>query len=119
MFPPKGVMDTKSDDVAQVFIKMLEEDIKMICNIPMKKMIFGKKEKKKKKKKNMKRKIYVGYVKENSIMMIIKIKRLGIIVILLVGIEELHIAYVILNIENQILHLWYFIILVGMIVIYL
>ena len=112
VFPPKGVMDTKRDDVAQVFIKMLEEDIKMICNIPMKEMIFGK-------KKYMKRKIYVGYVKENSMMMIIKIKRLGIIVILLVGIEELHIAYVILNIENKILHLWYFIILVGMIVIYL
>ena len=44
-------MDTKSDDAAQVFVKRLEEDIKMICNIPMKKMIFGEKKKKKKKRK--------------------------------------------------------------------
>ena len=35
-------------DAAQNFVKMLEEDIKMINNIPMKKMIFGEKEKKKK-----------------------------------------------------------------------
>ena len=79
---------------------MLKEDIKMINNIPMKKIIFGEK----KKKKNMKRKLIVGHVKENSIM-IIKIKRLGIIVILLVGIGELLITYVILSIENLILHL--------------
>ena len=38
----------------------------------------------------MKRKLDVGYVKENSMM--IKVKRLGIIVILLVGIGELRIT---------------------------
>ena len=53
VFPPKGVMDTKSDDAAQVFVKMLEEDIKMICNIPMKKMIFGEKERKQYEKENI------------------------------------------------------------------
>ena len=53
MFPPKGVMDTKSDNAAQVFVKMLEEDIKMICNIPMKKMIFGEKERKQYEKENI------------------------------------------------------------------
>ena len=33
-------------DAEQVFLKCLEEDIKMIANIPKKKMIFGKKEEK-------------------------------------------------------------------------
>ena len=48
-------------------------------------------------------------------MIIKEIKKLEIIVILLVGIEEPHIIYVILNIENLILLLWCFITLVGMI----
>ena len=115
MSSPKGNISV-GKDAAKNFVEMLEEDIKMISNIPMKKIIFGEKEKE---KKNMKRKLDVGYVKENSIMMMFKIKRLRIIVILLVGIGELHITYVILSIENLILHLWYFIILVGMIAIYL
>ena len=55
--------------------------------------------------------------KKNSLMKIIV--RLGIIVILLVGIEELLIIYVILSLENLILRLWCFITLVGMIAIYL
>ena len=33
-------------DAAEVCVKMLEEDIKMIHNIPIKKMIFGEKERK-------------------------------------------------------------------------
>ena len=34
------------ENAAEVFVKMLEEDIKMINNIPMKNMIFGEKERK-------------------------------------------------------------------------
>ena len=48
VFPPKE-RKYIGKDAAQVFVKMLEEDIKMINNIPMKKIIFGEKEKKKKK----------------------------------------------------------------------
>ena len=98
---------------------MLEEDIKMINNIPMKNMLFGEKERKQHEKENICW-IFDDIPNENGYK---KIKKFGIIVILLVSIEELHITYVILNIkkffENPILHLWYFIILVGMIVIYL
>ena len=70
-----------------------------------------------KKENDLRKKVNFGYVNENSLM--IKIVRLGIIAILLVGIEELLIRYVILSIENLILHLWCFITLVGMIAIYL
>ena len=97
----------------QVFLKCLEEDIKMIANIPTKNMIFGKKE------ENMKRKRDGGYVKVNSMIKIKIKKRLKIIVIIPVDIEEPRTTNVILIIENLILRPWYFIILVGMIAIYL
>ena len=75
VFKPRLISYT-GEDAAQKFVKMLEEDIKIIANISEKKMIFGEKEKKKKKKKkknNIKRKLNVGYVKENlKRMMIIK-----------------------------------------------
>ena len=45
VFPHKGRIYT-GKDAAQVFVKMLEEDIKMINNILMKKIIFGEKEEK-------------------------------------------------------------------------
>ena len=107
------------ENAAEVFVKMLEEDIKMINNIPMKKMIFGEEERKQYEKENICwicKEEFDDMPNENGYK---KIKKLGIIVILLVSIEELHITYVILNIENQILRLWYFIILMAMIVIYL
>ena len=91
---------------------MLEKDIIEIANNPAKKMIFGKK----KKKSNLTKKLNVGYVMENLKRMI---KKLETIVILLVGTEEQHTTSAILIIRNLILHLWYFIILIGMIVIYL
>ena len=94
------------EDAAQKFVDMLEEDIRKITSIPKKKMIFEKKKKK--------RKLNVGYVTENSMMMV----RLETIVILLVGIEEPRTTYVILSIENLTLRLWCFITLVGMIVTY-
>ena len=86
----------------------------MIANIPKKKIIFGQK-----KKNDITRKQNVGYVKENSMIKIKTKKRLKIIVIIPVDIEEPRTTNVILIIENLILHPWYFIILVGMIAIYL
>ena len=107
------------ENAAKVFVEILENDIKMINNIPMKKMIFGEEERKQYEKENIcwicKEK-FDDIPNKNGYK---KIKKLGIIVILLVSIEELHITYVILNIKSLILRLWYFIILVGMIVIYL
>ena len=44
VYKPKLVSYT-GEDAAQKFVKMLEEDIKIITNIPKKKMIFGKEEK--------------------------------------------------------------------------
>ena len=41
------------ENAAEVFVKMLEEDIKMINNIPMKNMIFGEKERKQYEKENI------------------------------------------------------------------
>ena len=79
------------------FVDMLEEDI-IITNIPKKKMIF----RKKKKKKHLTRKLDVGYVTKNSLTML-KIARLGTIVILPADIEELLIKNVISCIENLIL----------------
>ena len=61
---PKLVSYT-GEDAAQEFLKMLEEDIKIITNIPKKKMIFGNKEK----KNDLTRKLNVGYVTENSMLM--------------------------------------------------
>ena len=43
VFEPKLVSYT-GEDAAQKFVEMLEEDIKIITNIPKKKMIFGEKE---------------------------------------------------------------------------
>ena len=89
--------------MAQKFVEMLEEDIKIITNIPKKTMTFGEK-KKKKKKSDMTRKLNVGYVMEN-LLMILKIIKLKTIVILPVGIEGPHSTYVILSVENLILRL--------------
>ena len=44
VYEPKLVSYT-GEDAAQKFVEMLEEDIKIIANIPEKKMIFGKKRK--------------------------------------------------------------------------
>ena len=44
MYEPKLVSYT-GEDPAQKFVEMLEEEIKIIANIPEKKMIFGKEEK--------------------------------------------------------------------------
>ena len=44
VYEPKLVSYT-GEDAAQKFVEMLEEDIKIIANIPEKKMIFGEKEK--------------------------------------------------------------------------
>ena len=44
VYEPKLVSYT-GEDAAQKFMEMLEEDIKIITNIPEKKMIFGKEEK--------------------------------------------------------------------------
>ena len=102
---------------------MLEKDIREITSIP-EKMMIGKKEKgrfdnsEKKKKSDLTRKLNVGYVTENSMVML-KMVRSETIVILPVGIEEPHTTYVILSIEKLILHLWCFITLVGMIATYL
>ena len=49
VYEPKLVSYT-GKDAAQKFVEMLEEDIKIIANIPEKKMIFGEKKKKKKKR---------------------------------------------------------------------
>ena len=95
VYKPKLVSYT-GEDAAQKFVEMLEEDIKIIANIPEKKMIFGKQ-----KKSDLTRKLNVGYVMENSMM--IKIIRLETIAILLVGIEEPHTTHAILSIENLIL----------------
>ena len=43
VYKPKIVSHT-GEDAAQKFVEMLEEDIKIIANIPEKKMIFGKEE---------------------------------------------------------------------------
>ena len=98
----------------QVLIKYLEEDIKMIANIPKRCIIFKDKEREQ-------------YIKETKCWICKgefddkdkNKKRLNIIVILLVDIQELRTTNVILIIENLILRPWYFIILVGMIAIYL
>ena len=44
VYEPKLVSYTGEDE-AQIFVEMLEEDIREITNIPEKKMIFGKEEK--------------------------------------------------------------------------
>ena len=101
------------EDAAQKFVEMLEKDIREITSIPEKKMIFGEKE-----KEDLKRKLNVGYVTENSLEVMLKIIRLDTIAILPLGIEELHTTNGILSIENLILRLWCFITLVGMIASY-
>ena len=97
-----------------VFLKYLEQDIKMIANIPKKKIIFGKKEEE---RYNEETGCWIckGEFDDKD-----KNKeRLKIIVIIPVDIEEPRTTNVILIIENLILRPWYFIILVGMIAIYL
>ena len=111
-YEPKLVSHT-GEDAAQKFVKMLEKDIIEISNMPAKKMIFGKK-----KKNDLTKKLNVGYVTENSLMML-KIIRLEIIAIILVDIEELLIKHAFSCIENLVLHLWCFITLVAMIATYL
>ena len=90
---------------------MLEKNIIEIANNPAKKMIFGKKEKE---QFNKETKCWICNVefKEDD-------KKVRDHFILLVGTVEQHTTSAILIIRNLILHLWYFIILVGMIVIYL
>ena len=51
VYEPKLVSYT-GEDAAQKILEMLEEDIKIITNIPKKKMIFGKKEKERFDKEN-------------------------------------------------------------------
>ena len=72
---------------------MLEEDIKIIANIPEKKIIFGE-EKKERFKKETKCWMCKGEFNDDKV---------RDIAILLVGIEELHTTNVILSIENLIL----------------
>ena len=86
---------------------MLEEDIKIITNIPEKEMIFGIQEKQQDEKET---RCWVCKEEFNDI----KILRSETIAILLVGIEEPRTARVILSIENQILCLWCSITLVVM-----
>ena len=43
VYKPK-IVNYTGEDAAQKFVEMLEEDIKIIANIPQKKMVFGKKE---------------------------------------------------------------------------
>ena len=86
VYEPKKINYT-GKNAAQKFMKMLEEDIKIITNTP-EKIIFGEKE-----KENLTRKLNAGYAKKNSKM--IKIKRLETIAILLVDIEELYTTNVI------------------------
>ena len=95
VYEPK-LVSFMGEDAAQKFVEMLEEDIKTITNIPEKKIIFREKE-----KGDLTRKLNVGYVTKNLMMML----RLETIVILLVDIEELRTTHVILSIENLILHL--------------
>ena len=99
------------EDAMQKFVEWLENDVKEIANIPEKRIIFKIQE-----QQQYEKKLNVGYVKENLKRMI---KKLETIVILLVNTVEPHTTRVILSIENLILHLWCFIILVVMIVIYL
>ena len=107
VYEPKLVSYT-GEYAAQKFVEMLEKDIIEITSIPEKKMIFG----------DLTRKLNVGYVRKN-LLMTLKMVRLETIIILLVGIEELHTTYVILSIKNLILRLWCSITLVVMIAIYL
>ena len=78
----------------------------------------------KKKKNDLKRQPYVGYVKKNSMIQLMKmvIKRMGkleTIVIIQEDTGEPHITRVTLSIENLHLYLWCFITLVVMIATYL
>ena len=61
------------EDAMQKFVESLEKDVREIAKIPPKKMIFGEKE-----KERFKRKLYVGYVKKNSMIQLMKmvIKRM-------------------------------------------
>ena len=99
------------EDAMQKFVEWLEKDVKEIANIPEKRIIFKIQE-----QQQYEKEINVGYVKENLKRMI---KKLETIVILLVNTVEPHTTRVILSIENLILHLWCFIILVVMIATYL
>ena len=108
-------------DAAQKFVDMLEKDIKEITNMPKKEIIFGAGERR---QFIMATKCWI--FKKELVMMLkltrlimLKLTRSEIIVISVVGIEELHTTYVILSIENLILHPWCFITSVGMIVTYL
>ena len=104
VYKPK-IVNYTGEDAAQKSVEMLEEDIKIIANIPQKKMVFGKKEE---------QRFY-----EETKCWICNEEFNGDIVILLVGIEELHTTNVILTIKNLNLRPWCFITLVGMIAIYL
>ena len=103
VYEPKLVSYT-GEDAAQKFVEMLEEDIREITSIPGKKMLF-RKEEKERFDKETKCWICNGEFDDD----VKKTVRLETIDILLVGIEAPHTTYVILSIENLILHLWCFI----------
>ena len=86
----------------RVFLKYLEEDIEMIANIQKKEIIFGEKEKE---RYNEETRCWICKGESMKIK-----KRLKIIVIIPVDIEEPRTTSVILIIENLILRPWYSII---------
>ena len=101
------------EDAAQKFVEMLEGDIGEITSIPGKKMIC---EKEAAKRFNKETKCWICNEKFTGDVKNCKVRET--IAILLVGIEELLIKYVISSIENLILHLWCFITSVGMVATY-
>ena len=111
VYEPNLVSYTE-EDAAQKFVKMLEKNVIEISNLPAKKMIFRKKEKERFDEETK------CWICNGNSLMTLKIIRLEIIAILLVGIEELLIKYAISCIENLILHLWCFITLVAIIATY-
>ena len=92
----------------RVFLKYLEEDIKMIANIPKKKIIFGEKEKERYNEETrcwICKREFDDTDKNKE-----KVINVKIIVIIPVDIEEPRTTSVILIIENLILRPWYSII---------
>ena len=111
VYKPKKVSYT-GEDAAQKFVEMLEEDIKVITNIPEKEMIFGIQETQQYEKET---RCWICKGEFNDD----KNYKVRDHCLLLVGIEEPRTTRVILSIGNLILHLWCSITLVGMIATYL
>ena len=108
VYKPKLVSYT-GEDAAQKFVEMLEEDIKIITNIPGKKMIFGKEEKELFYEET---KCWICNGKFDDDKVRDHCHFTG-------GIEEPHTTNVILTMKNLNLRPWCFITLLGMIAIYL